>query len=400
MNTPRLQISEGMRRFLDYPKFAGPTRMLILETQYFFDQSWVRAAHSLGWETATVKSAMTGGLTRDDVAALFTTLAEFKPDFILSSNFAGMDVGGLFAQFFEDARIPYVSWFTDTPRMILYGREMHCSPYMVAATWERAYIPHFQKLGFQHVHYMPLATDPALFNAEPADAWDRELAFVGTSMIALAQEAVEKHAHLPHVLETVERAFADGRVTREQFGKGVEAILGEELLATLNESERRNVELLVNYEATRRQRVGLAQTLAPYGLEVRGDADWLQVLQRVQGNVGYFDDLAGFYRGTAINVNSTSLQMRYAVNQRVFDCLAAGGFLLTDAQADLEHLFDPDEIVTYGSMDELSDKVLWYRGRPAERNAMVRRARKRILAQHTHAHRLRGLEGFLKERYK
>lgn len=396
----RLQLSEGMRRILDYPKFTGAARMLVLETGYFFDRSWVRAAQSLGWSTVTVPSAMTGGLTREQIAALFKTIGEFKPDFILTSNYAGMDTRGIFARFFEDARIPYVSWFTDTPRMILYGREMHLSHYAVAATWERAYTPHFEAIGFQHVHFMPLGTDPALFDAEPADTFDRDLAFVGTSMVEQTAEAIEKHAHLPHVLEAVKRAFDEGRVTRENYAAGMAAILGEELLASLNPSERRNVELLVNYEATRRQREGLTLALAPMGLEVRGDPHWRALLENTGGSLGYFDALAPYYRGTAVNVNSTSLQMRWAVNQRVFDCPAAGGFLLTDNQRDMGEFFDPDrEAVVYGSLEELRDKTAYYLRRPDERAAIVRAARRRILAEHTHAHRLRGLEAFLKERY-
>lgn len=390
-----------MRRFLDYPKFVGRTRVLVLATEYFFDKSWLRAAESLGWEAASVRSAMVGGLTRDDLQQLFRTIGEFKPHFILTSNYAGMDTEGIFARFFEDARLPYVSWFTDTPRMILYGRKMHLSHYSVAATWERAYIPHFERLGFPHVHFMPLATDPALFGGKPDADYARDLAFVGTSMIEQAHEAIEKHAHLPHVLDAVARAFDENRVTRESFAQGMQAILNPALLDALNESERRNVELLVNYEATRRQREAMARALKPLGLQVRGDANWLHVLDNVDGPVGYFDDLAPFYRQTRVNVNTTSLQMRYAVNQRVFDCPAAGGFLITDAQEDVVEFFGAgEEMVTYESVEELRDKAAWWLDHPDEREKTVARARKRVLENHTHAHRLRELEAFLKARFQ
>ncbi len=401
MGEPRLQISPGMRRFLDYPKFTGNIRVLILTTEYFFDRSWVRAAQSLGWAVETVRSAMVGGLTRDDIQQLFTAIGEFKPHFILTSNYAGMDTEGIFARFFEDARIPYVSWFTDTPRMILYGRKMHLSHYSVAATWERAYIPHFEQLGFPHIHFMPLATDPGLFNGMPGGNFARDVAFVGTSMIEQSHEAIEKHKHLPHVLEAVARAFDADQVTRENYARGMGAILDTSLLDSLNESERRNVELLVNYEATRRQREAVAQALAPLGLQVRGDANWLHVLKNVDGPVGYFDDLAPFYRSTRVNVNTTSLQMRHAVNQRVFDCPAAGGFLLTDAQDDLHDLFDvEEEMAVYTCAEELRDQAAWWLAHPDARGKMVLRARKRVLENHTHAHRLQALEAFLKCRFK
>ena len=400
MNAPRLQLSPRMRSILDYPKFAGPVRMLVFQTNYFFERSWLSAAEALGWQTALAPSAMVGGLSRDDVQRIFTTIAEFKPDFILASNYAGMDGLGLFPRFFEDARIPYVSWFTDTPRMILYSREAAPSYYTVAATWERAYTPHFERLGFQHIYYMPLATDPALFNGIPANVCERRLAFVGNSMIEFANEAWEKFEHIPEVAQAIRAALDSGHITRDTFMEGIDALLPPEILEGRTSSERRNIELCIVYEATRRQRADLVTRLLPQGIEVRGDLHWRQMIPESGGEVGYFDDLAPYYRGTRINLNSTSLQMKTAVNQRVFDCPAAGGFLITDAQSDLEELFEPaSEIVTYHDLDELEDKTKHYLRHSEARIPIIQRAQQRIAAHHTHRHRLQSLEAYLRERY-
>ena len=385
---------------LDYPKFAGPTRLLILETEYFFDKSWVRAAASLGWDCATAPSAMTGGLTRDQIATLFRTVAEFKPDFILTSNYAGMDMHGLFAKFFEDARIPYVSWFTDTPRMILYNRDVYCSPYSVAATWERGYIDHLKSIGFQHVYFMPHATDPELFHGPAQETHARRLAFVGASMISHAEEAWEKLRAFPEITAALRHALDRGRMTREQFAKGVETIIAPSLLNACAPRERRHLELCLVYEGTRRIRAELARRLAPFDLEVHGDAEWKQVHEPCFGDVGYFDALAPFYRATAINVNSTSIQMATSVNQRVFDCPAAGGFLITDAQGDLAEFFDTgSECVTYRSIDELAALIERYERDAHERARIVAKAQSRIFSEHTHAHRLKALDRYLRDRF-
>lgn len=385
---------------LDYPKFVGQTRLLVLETEYFFDKSWLRAAQQLGWLATSVSSAMTGGLTRDQVADLFRTVAEFKPHFILTSNYAGMDTHGLLARFFEDTRIPYVSWFTDTPRMILFNRTVHSSPYNVAATWERRYIDHLRGLGFRHVHFMPHATDPALFHGAPADECVRDLAFVGASMISHAEEAWQKLAEFPAITDALREAFSNGIVTRENLARGVESILPEPLLAACAPRERRHLELCLVYEGTRRIRAKLAHRLAPHGLEIYGDAEWKRIHPRSGGDIGYFDALAPFYRSTAVNINSTSIQMATAVNQRVFDCPAAGGFLITDAQADLFEFFEQDtEVVAYASLDELDELVQQYRRDARARRRIVLNAQRRIAARHTHAHRLAELEAFLRERF-
>ncbi|MBI5091480.1 MAG: glycosyltransferase [Candidatus Hydrogenedentes bacterium] len=399
MSDKRLQISPGLRHMLTYPKFSGPTRMLVLETQYFFDQGWKRAADALGWETAFVPSVIVGGLTRQDVENLFTTLADFRPDFILASNYAGMDTQALFSKFYEDVGIPYVSWFTDTPRMILYDREVYCSRYSVAATWERAYIPHFERLGFEHILHMPLATDPGLFHGEPTDAPARSVAFVGSSMMSHAMEAWEKLTDSQGLADALNRAFDEGRVTRDRFADGLSSILPAEILNDQSSTVLRAVELLLVYEATYRQRRDMARRLDPLGIEVYGDPAWKEIISHADGGISYFNDLAAFYRDTAINLNSTSLQMKSAVNQRVFDCPASGGFLITDAQSDLDELFDADEVVTYAELDELEDKARYYFGHPEERIGVIRRAQRRIQAHHTLQHRLEALERFLKERF-
>lgn len=396
----RLEITPGMRRFLDYPKFRGTTRVLILETGYFFDKSWVRAARELGWEVATVPSAMVGDLSRDAIAQLFTALGSFKPDFLLTSNYAGMDPMGLFARFLEDARVPYVSWFTDTPRMLLFNRDLFIGHYTVAATWERAYIPHLRAFGFQHVHFMPHATDSAVFDGTWSRRPARALSFVGTSMVEQAQEAYEKQLHHPDLIEAVMAAVAAGKVVRENYVYGPAAMLEAERLEGLTEGELRNVELFLNYEATRQARSQLAQALDPLGLEVRGDSGWRNQVGRAHGPVNYFEDLAAYYQSTAINVNHTAIQMPAAVNQRVFDCPAAGGFLITDKQADLEEHFEPDrEMVCYKDVDELAEKVRYYRDRPGICERMVYAAQQRIGREHLHRHRLERLRDMLVSLY-
>jgi spore maturation protein CgeB len=219
-------------------------------------------------------------------------------------------------------------------------------------------------------------------------------------MTELANEAWGKLEHLPEIVHAIRQAFTDGLVTRDHFAQGIPAIIPSGLLEGRTPSELRHVELCILYEATRRQRAEMAFRLDPYGLEVRGDPEWRYLVRNAGGTVAYHNDLAAYYRTTAINLNSTSIQMKTAVNQRVFDCPAAGGFLITDDQADLAELFDLDsEVVIYATLDELEDKVAYYLKHPKQRIPIVQRAQQRITGHHTHAHRLQALEAYLRQRY-
>jgi len=92
--------------------------------------------------------------------------------------------------------------------------------------------------------------------------------------------------------------------------------------------------------------------------------------------------------------------MPTAVNQRVLDCPAAGGFLLTDAQAALEDMFDVKrEVACYSTLDECRHLLHAYRRNPGARRQITARARIRILGEHTYARRLQTIAAILKERF-
>jgi spore maturation protein CgeB len=246
---------------------------------------------------------------------------------------------------------------------------------------------------------MPHATDPDVFNAGP-DPAAAGVVFVGISNKAQAADKRRVLAPRPDLLAAADAALDAGRVCRETILQGLESLVDPTLVAACDSEERRNLELYMIYEQTSRSRVDLVRRLLPLGIEVCGDGNWRAVLPRVHGEISYFQGMPAHYRSTAVNLNITSVQMPLSVNQRVFDCPAAGGFLVTDAQEDLFSFFDPDtELVTYASLDELEDKVRYFADRPDERARIVNTARKRILAEHTHAHRLQALEAYLRERY-
>jgi spore maturation protein CgeB len=79
-------------------------------------------------------------------------------------------------------------------------------------------------------------------------------------------------------------------------------------------------------------------------------------------------------------------------NTRVFEVLAAGGFLVSDEKKDLVALFRPgQEFVGFHDVNDCQDKIRYYRDHPAERRAIVERGQRAALAHHTYEQRLRRL---------
>jgi len=401
MDEFRLTIPSRLKERMQYDKLAGDVpRILILESGYWLDAACVQAGRLMGWDVRTVPVPLEGSLSRDNMAEMLYTLVDMRPDFVLTINLGGMDVGGVFARLFEDLELPYVTWFVDDPRTIVMDQALYGSPFAVALTWERSYLPYLQQSSFAAVHYMPLAVDPVIFQPPASDLPTIPPAFVGNSMTVPAQKEWEWVNQNLTLANAIDSAFENKRVNRETFAHGLEALLPEFLLSELDADEKRHAEILFFVEGTRRLRHELVGQWIQEDVSVRGDDEWRLLTPQAGAALNYTHDLARFYAQCEVNLNITSIQMATAVNQRVFDCPAAGGFLLTDAQADLKDLFEVDrEIACYNSMEESVEMIAWYRARPAVRREIAARAQARILNEHTYAHRLRAMVEILRTLY-
>ncbi|MCC6793913.1 MAG: glycosyltransferase [Candidatus Hydrogenedentes bacterium] len=398
MNEPRLRITGRLRSIMSYDKLAGEVpRVLILRSQYWLDGACESAARQLGWQVASVPMAMEGTASREQIAQMLDAIVTTRPDFILSINLAGMDVDGMWARFFDDLRVPYVVWFVDNPRTIVMDRSVYASPHAVALTWDETYAAYLRDAGFSHVHWLPLAADTAHFNAPPAEAFAFPPTFVGNSMVEFADRAWRTVRDDQAIAPIAECAFAGDAVTRERLGSGLGAVIGTDTVSRLDAEQQRHLEMLFFLEGTRRLRHDHVRALTPCGLRVCGDEGWRSVVDNPLGPLNYFEELPGFYRNCPVNLNFTSLQMPAAVNQRVFDCPAAGGFLLTDAQSDIVRLFGENEVATFATLDECRDKLQFFMHESTARRAIVEAARKRILGEHTYAQRLRTIANWVME---
>tara|TARA_R110001592_G_scaffold14446_1_gene64567 strand:+ start:53 stop:712 length:660 start_codon:yes stop_codon:yes gene_type:complete len=218
-------------------------------------------------------------------------------------------------------------------------------------------------------------------------------------MIHEADKEMRLVMQVPALRAAVDDAFDSGRVTRANFAEGGSSILGA-AAAGFDKAALYHAERVFFIEGTRRLRSELIVTLGPHGLHVRGDSMWEALTTQIGPSLGYEGELGPYYRNCPVNLNVTSVQMATTVNQRVFDCPAAGGFLLTDNQAALHDLFDVEkEVVTYDGFEDGRDKMNWFMAHPKSRREITERARARVLGEHTYQHRLQAIVALLKENF-
>jgi hypothetical protein len=207
----------------------------------------------------------------------------------------------------------------------------------------------------------------ALPGCRPGERWPERsgpaISFVGSLG---ASRVVELRSLLERLdpeqlgfLEELWRSEGDpGAAFEERFGRayaGAPCLYVDELRST-----RRRIEVL--------------SALDPSKLAVFGGADWGRAGGALGGcyagrAVPYGYDLASLYYHSQVNVNVFHHQCLDSTNSRVYDVLAAGGFLLTEYRPCLEREFEIGRhLVTFASPAEAREKAEYYLAHPPRRD--------------------------------
>ncbi len=373
-------------------------RVLVANPDYFLIPEVLRAFRRLGHEVGLISFDKRREPGEEVLRRILAHLTDFRPDLLFTINHLGVDREGVLLHCLERLRVPLVSWFVDSPALILDLYAGSGRDFTFIFSWDPTYIPRVRALGFVHVHPLPLATDPEIFRPDgTGDAGGHRcpVSFVGNS---LTRPVAEKLARLPRDDEFLEIFQQLTAAYRRRPYRDLVTVLQEEGLAAhprvaaLTDGERVDLEAGMIWAATRDYRRECVRQLEAFQPVIYGDPGWGELVGppfRLRPEVGYYDGLPRVYRESQINFNATSLQMKAAVNQRVFDVPAAGGFLLTDYREQLAEVLEPGrEVICYRRPEEIPELVRHYLRHPAARRRLVQAARKRVLAEHTYRHRV------------
>ncbi|WP_165174664.1 glycosyltransferase [Desulfovibrio sp. ZJ369] len=385
------------------PRFrSARPRVLLLTSKYFLMGELEGACRKLGLEHRLVTLASDNLAHTDFVQQLLEVVLEFKPDCCVTLNHMGVDVEGVLMDLLARLELPLASWFVDNPHLIIHLYARCVSPWAALFTWDADNIESLRRAGFEHVFYLPLGTDPQRFAPRAAASvpatWKADVSFVGNSMLYKVGGRL-KNGRFPRGLLLPFRTVSQAFMESEQ--RSVSDFLRESFpdvharYAALPDNEARLAyETAITWQATRLYRNGCVRKLLPFRPLLVGDSGWKIEFRhearqpRYLDALSYYTQLPLFYGHSSINFNCTSKQMKGAVNQRVFDVPAAGGFVLTDWRPQMEQLFAPDEMACYHDPEEIPDLTRHYLAHPQERRRLSEAARKRVLACHTWEHRL------------
>lgn len=331
-------------------------------------------------------------------------LENFRPEVVFSLNGRGVDNDGFCADQMHRRGIPFVTWYVDQPRQANMGKR-----HLAGNTWifcfERYFVPQLKGWGYEHAFYLPLATNPDRFRPLALET-DMSVCFVGESDYAkidyLARNLDLQLGNLgDDFYDVLDKAInlllASPGCHAGQLVQA--ATLGSSLSwENLRDDQKDMLEGFVEREAGLRQRLAfLAGLNEHFDLVIYGDDLWRKSFgDRCRGKAGYFDDsIVKVYNRHPVHVNISKFQLITAINQRPFDISACGAFVLTDERESLRELFGPDEVVSYRDMEELVELAGYYLRNADERIRISRRARARVLKEHTYKHRIDEMLGLI-----
>lgn len=395
------------------PRFASDNpRVLLLASKYFLIGEIEGACKKLDIPYKLIRVGEDAVDSGEFVKNLLQEVVDFRPDCCITLNHMGVDVEGVLMDLLAKLELPLASWFVDNPHLIIHLYNKCVSPWTTLFTWDEDNLPTLRAKGFEHVHYLPLATDPDRFRPNAGKGrpeWKSRVSFVGNSMlykVGARLKAGKFPAPLLRSLNKVSAAFSasEDRAVPDFIASHFPDSYATYLNLPDNEA-RLAYETAVTWKATQIYRNERVAMLLPFGPLIVGDSGWRVEFRHSKSQpryldpIAYYNELPIFYGLSEINFNCTSRQMKGAVNQRVFDAPAAGGFVLTDWRPQMAALFDPDEMAFYRDKEEIPGLVSHYLANPKERKRILAKARKRVLATHKWEDRLKTMLATMREIY-
>lgn len=307
-----------------------------------------------------------------------------------------------------DLKIPIVPCFFDDPLFVLGVQDDFGLPKDTPMfVWDRGHLEAMRRAGYSRLWHLPLGTDPGVFKPlqKPQGRYTHALSFVGSLGAEDAFKVALERAD-PVIQGMFTRALDmwDGGHAKP-FASILRALAAE--LEAENQARWRlfdgtkgfwSLVNALNQSANRRWRERVVGAVAAPGA-VQGEvgvygSGWSHFGATFKGGIDYHGHLPRMYASTALHLNLTAPQIMTGVNNRVWDVLAAGSMVLTDAREELLESFEEGkEILVFRSHEEALELAKQWCGRDTELRQMARRGREKVLSHHTWDVRMRwGLE--------
>lgn len=304
-------------------------------------------------------------------------------------------------------KLPYLSWTVDCPSFQLYS-ETVAYPTNRIFVLDRMQQEKFAPMNPECIFHLPMACDVATWDsirvtADEHKRYDCDISFVGSLYSEKCRyNDIEKD--LPDYM----RGYVDGLINAQlniygynfiedsiteewanEFKKYADWVpLGEDYIEDVKGIV---ADTYIGYKCTEQERIRTLQAISEHfdmDLWTLSDTSMLPKIH-CRGGADSNNMMPQIIKCSKINLNMTNRPIKTGLPLRIFDLMGAGGFVISNYQAEIPEHFIPDEdIVLYDSIPDLLNKIAYYLEHDDERLQIAKNGYEKVRAYHSYDVRL------------
>lgn len=304
--------------------------------------------------------------------------------------------------------IPYISHVYDSPLVALYSYTI-INPCNYVFLFDKSVYLEFKKENINTVYYMPLAVNVFRLDSMMKDIGTEEKKFYSSDVSFVGSMYNEKHNFYERMknISPYTKGYLEGIMQAQSQVYGdyfIEQLLKPDILADMKkslpfQSSRNGVEteewLFAYYVIARKmanmERTSILKQVSESfqtKLFTRNQTPELPDIQNM-GPVDYYNMMPYVFRLSSINLNISLRSIKTGIPFRCLDIMGAGGFLLSNYQADFyEHFIPREDLILYESVDDLLKKCAYYLRHESERKQIAINGYNKVKEYHTYEVRL------------
>lgn len=304
-------------------------------------------------------------------------------------------------------KIPYISWTVDCPSFMLYSETISLPTNRIFLL-DRMQAEKFSPLNPDNIFHMPMGCDIPTWDSikvtpQEHKMYDCDISFVGS----LYSEKC-KYNFIEKDLPDYIRGYVDGLINAQLNVYGynfIEDSLTDEFAMEfkkyadwhkLGEDYAEDVkgiiaDTYIGYKCTEQERIRTLTAISErfdMDLWTLSDASMIPNIHN-RGGADSNNMMPQIIKCSKINLNMTNRPIKTGLPLRIFDLLGAGGFVISNYQAEIPEHFIPDEdIVLYDNIPNLLDKIDYYLKHDDERRQIAKNGHDKVKEFHSYDVRL------------
>lgn len=304
-------------------------------------------------------------------------------------------------------KIPYISWTVDCPSFMLYSETISLPTNRIFLL-DRMQTEKFLPLNPDNIFHMPMGCDIPTWDSikvspQEHKMYDCDISFVGS----LYSEKC-KYNFIEKDLPDYIRGYVNGLINAQLNVYGynfIEDSLTDEFAMEfkkyadwqkLGEDYTEDIkgiiaDTYIGYKCTEQERIRTLTAISEsYDIDLWTLSD-TSMIPKIHNRGGADSNtmMPQIIKCSKINLNMTNRPIKTGLPLRIFDLMGAGGFVISNYQAEIPEHFIPDEdIVLYDNIPDLLNKIGYYLKHDDERCQIAKNGHAKVTEFHSYDVRL------------